>query len=333
MIESMAQNQDGKRPSSRQEGSMRRQGEERQGEKAVAGAPPIGRLYEVEGRQLLLHHSGTGGPAVVFAPGAGLIGLDYLNIHDQVSQSTTSVLYDRGGTGWSDQVKLPRGATEVTDELRDVLHAAGVPAPFLLVGHSLGGFYVRRYAQRFPDEVAGLLFLDPAHEDYPSHAPRQTLLGTLHLAFSLVRVFVQFKRFYRVRFERMFAQWPDSIRGRLVEYHLRSLRKGLEEWPARSRRNPASELIKEIRHGGDLPDVPLIVLTAMGLDPFMAAFMPESLLREISHGKKVMYTALAGSVPRGENRMLENAGHTTIHTDRPDAVVQAIRDLLAMVNR
>ena len=307
---------------------MRRQLNERQGGTAVHGAPPIGRLYDVDGRSLLLHHSGARGPAVVFAPGAGLIGLDYLNIHDRVSQFTTSVLYDRAGTGWSGQVELPRTAAEVADELRNLLHAAGVPAPFLLVGHSLGGFYVRRYAQRFPDDVAGLLFLDPAHEDYPAHTPKQTLRGTLQLGYSLVRVLVQFKQFYRGQFERMFAQWPDSIRERLVEYHLGSLRKSLQEWPARSRRNPDNELVNEIRHGGNMPDVPLIVLTAMGLDPFMAAFTSESFLREINDGKRVMYTALAESVPRGEIRMLENAGHTTIHTDRPDAVVQAIRDLL-----
>ena len=55
------------------------------GRQAAHGAPPIGRLYEVDGRRLLLHRSGSGGPAVVFAPEAGLIGLDYLNIHDQVS--------------------------------------------------------------------------------------------------------------------------------------------------------------------------------------------------------------------------------------------------------
>lgn len=311
---------------------MQHPADERRGRKAVHGAPPMGRLYDVGGRHLLLHHSGAGGPAVVFAPGAGMIGLDYLNIHDQVSQFTTSVLYDRAGTGWSDQVELPRSGTEVTGELRRLLHAAGVPAPYLLVGHSLGGFYVRRYAQRFPDEVAGLLFLDPFHEDYPAHTPKQTLLGTLQMAFSLVRVLVQFKRFYRGQFERMFTQWPASIRERLVEYHLRSLRKSLQEWPARSRRNPENELVNEVRHGGNIPDVPLIVLTAMGLDPFMAAFTPESFLREINDGKRVMYTALAESVPHGENRMLENAGHTTIHTDRPDAVVQAIRDLLDRVD-
>jgi pimeloyl-ACP methyl ester carboxylesterase len=306
---------------------MAHRADERQGGPAVHGAPPIGRLYDVEGRHLLLHHSGSGGPAVVIAPGAGLVGADYWNIHDQVSQFTTSVLYDRAGTGWSDQVELPRTAAAVADELRHLLRAAGVPAPYLLVGHSLGGFYVRRYAQRFPGDVAGLLFLDPAHEDYHAHTPKQTLLGTLQAAFSLIRVIVRFKQFYRGQFERMFAQWPAPIRERLVEYHLRSLRKSLEEWPARSRSDPENELVKEIRNGGNLPDVPLIVLIAMGIDPFMAPFMPESLLRKMNDGKPAMYRALAGLVPRGEIRMLGDAGHTTIHTDSPGAVVQAIRDL------
>src|SRR5690625_5779594 len=66
-----------------------------------------------------------------------MVGLDYLNIHHEISQYATSVIYDRAGTGWSDHVKLPRSALDVTDELRNVLHAAGVPAPYLFVGHSL----------------------------------------------------------------------------------------------------------------------------------------------------------------------------------------------------
>ena len=98
----------------------------------------------------------------MFLPGAGLIGLDYLNIHNEVSRFTTSVLYDRAGTGWSDDGRLPRTADEVTDELRSVLSAAQIPPPYLLVGHSLGGAYARRYAQSCPDNVAAILLLDPA---------------------------------------------------------------------------------------------------------------------------------------------------------------------------
>src|SRR5262249_8272944 len=143
-----------------------------------------------------------------------------------------------------------------------------------------------------------------------------------------VRVLLQFKRFYRGMFERMFAEWPDSVREPLIEYHLRSWRKGLQEV-----KNLESELYDEVRRGGDTPDVPLVVLTAMGIDPFRAAFTPGPYLRKMNDGKCVINAALAESVPRGEHRVLENAGHSTIHTDRPDAVVQAIRDLLDRVEK
>lgn len=289
--------------------------------------PPIGRLYTVEGRHLALHHAGSAEPAVVFLPGAGMVGLDYLNIHDQVSQFTTSVLYDRAGTGWSEACALPRTAAEVTDELRSLLREAGVPVPYLLVGHSLGGVYAQRYAQRFPDEVAGLLLMEPAHEDFDAHMPKQTTLDQLRGVLATLRLLLHYKTFYRGLFGRMFASWPDQVREPLIDYHLATLRRTFQEWPT-SDRTGNGRLMTELRNGRNMPDVPLIVLCAMGIDPSMEVVMPESYLRKINEGKQVLYTALVESVPRGEYREVENAGHTTIHTDRPDAVVRAIRDLV-----
>jgi pimeloyl-ACP methyl ester carboxylesterase len=277
----------------------------------------------VEGRQLWLRRSGEGGPSVVFFPGAGLIGLDYLNVHEAVSRFTTSVIYDRAGTGWSDDIALPRTAEAVAEEARALLRVAQIPPPYVLVGHSLGGAYARRYAQCFPDEVTGLLLLDPAHEGY-ADMPGQGLVAQLRMAFALLPALVNMKAFYRPMFEAMFARWPDAERGRLVDYHLRSWRKSLQE-----ARNLRTEVLDEVRLGGALPDTPLIVLTAMGLDPFMAAFSPERYLRETNNRKQVFYSDFAGSVPRGENRLLLDAGHSTLHTDRPDAVVEAIRDLIS----
>jgi pimeloyl-ACP methyl ester carboxylesterase len=152
-------------------------------------APPMGRTYEVGGKRLLLHRSGTGGPAVVFLPGAGLIGLDYLNIQQEVAKTTTSVIYDRGGTGWSDSVALPRSAADTAEELRSLLAAADVPAPYILVGHSLGGAYARRFAQLFPKETAGLVMLDPAHEGYdtiPSRKLSAQIWDVLKMAPALI---------------------------------------------------------------------------------------------------------------------------------------------------
>ncbi len=60
---------------------------------------PLGRFYEVGGRRLLLHRSGSGTPAAVFLPGGGAVGLDYLNVQQKAAELTTSVLYNRAGTG------------------------------------------------------------------------------------------------------------------------------------------------------------------------------------------------------------------------------------------
>jgi pimeloyl-ACP methyl ester carboxylesterase len=295
----------------------------------VVVPPPLGRLYEAGGRRLMLHRSGTGGPAVVFLPGAALVGLDYVNIHDRVAELTTSVLYDRAGTGWSEPAELPRTAAEVTDELRDLLHAAGVPAPYVLAGHSLGGAYARHFAQRFPGEVAGLLLLDPFHEDMAARAPEQVLEMLEQMkSQELPEPTEEQLEASRGPVERHFATWPEPVRGPLADYHLAAWRTGWYEG-----RNLYDEVAGELRHAPGIPDVPLIVLSAMGHDATQAHLWPEELLREINEGKRVLHAELAASTPRGEHRVLDDAGHGWLHEERPDAVLQAITDLLAAVRR
>ena len=292
-------------------------------------APPVGRYYDVEGVRLLLHQSGSGGPAVVFLAGGGAVGLDYLNVQQRAAQLTTSVTYDRAGTGWSDAVDLPRTSVDVTDELRALLNVAEVPAPYLMVGHSLGGLYARHYAQRFSGEVAGLVLLDPAHEDYSAYMPKD-LVDQWNawdpgeaLPDELPAELIQF---YRHLFEQEMTDWPEEISKVLVERHvsLAWLRAGLQE------ATNVEQLYDEVRHAGRMPDVPVIILTSMGIDPFKAAVsqgIPESLLREEIEGKRRLYTTWAHSL-HGENRLIEDVGHVTLHFRRPDAVLQAIQDLI-----
>lgn len=173
--------------------------------------PPLGRLYDIEGRRLFLHRSGTGGPAVVFLPGASAVGLDYLNIHDRIAEFTTSVLYDRGGTGWSDPVDLPRPAAEVATELGKLLRAACVPGPYVLIAHSLGGLYARRFAQLFPDDVAGFVYLDAFHEDWYTYLPHlkpEMVPGNLQLRLVCLLA--------RGLYRRMLAPWPREVRQPLL---------------------------------------------------------------------------------------------------------------------
>lgn len=285
--------------------------------------PPLGTLRTVGGLQLWHHRSGAGGPAVVFLPGAGTVGLDYLNLHQGAAQRTTSVIYDRAGTGWSDAVELPRTARQVTTELRELLVAVGIPAPRLFVGHSLGGAYARHYAQRFPDEVAGLLLLDPLHEDSATYWPEGVRQSAAQMKDTpMTELPEAVLEAYRGLFEQKLRTWPDPVREALVTYHLEAWRTGMLEG-----RN-MEEVCEELRRGGGTPEVPLTVVTAMAVDPAQLAFMPEAVQREVNAGKRTLNALLAGSVPGGRHLVLEDAAHAWLTMDRGDAVLEAIDDLL-----
>jgi hypothetical protein len=158
--------------------------------------------------------------------------------------------------------------------------------------------------------------------------PKQKRTEQLRPTFKIIRLLLHMKAFYRPLFERMFSQWPDPIRDTVIDYHLRTLWTGLNEG-----KNIKDELFAEIPHSAHTAAIPLILLSSMGIDSFQKALQPEPYLREVNNRKRVFYTALTESVPHGEHRMLENAGHSSIYIDRSDAVVQAIRDLLNKVNQ
>ncbi|MEO3745999.1 alpha/beta hydrolase [Plantactinospora sp. B5E13] len=296
----------------------------------ISEPAPVGRHHEVGGRRLMLHRSGTGGPSVVFLPGAGLVGLDFLELQEATAGFTTSVLYDRAGTGWSDNVELPRTPGAVTDELRSLLRAGEVPAPYLLVGHSLGAFYARRYAQRFPDEVAGLLLLDPGHEDILAHLPDEAAEMGERMKPDLDRLpelTDEQVHSARQQYTKIYDRWPEPVRTALVDHHLATWRTGTRETL-----NFETEVYDELRHGGELPDVPLVVLTALGDNPYWAGFASEELIRQAQDGIRAMHAAMAAAVPHGEHRVVEDASHQFLHVQQPDAVLRAIRDLVDRVN-
>jgi pimeloyl-ACP methyl ester carboxylesterase len=285
----------------------------------------------------------------VFLAGAGAVGLDYLNVHQLVAGLTTSVLYDRAGNGWSDPVALPRTSNQVISELDELLRVADVPRPYVLVGHSLGGLYARHFATRFPDLVAGLVLLDPAHEDYDAYMPEQlkamrnsnrtyqvmnAVLGAAlsNPITSRLLTFVPALRRKQDQYRRLFEQemaqgFPEGIRKLLIERHVSPewLRVGLLE------AKNVEQLYMAMRGQGLLPDVPLVVLCSIGTDGFKEAVLigeSEELLRGEVEGKRRLYEDLARSVPRGQIRFLD-AGHVTMHLRHPDAVVRAITDVVS----
>jgi pimeloyl-ACP methyl ester carboxylesterase len=105
--------------------------------------------------------AGEGSPAVVVDVGIAARSEEWASIRERIAQVTSICTYDRAGYGRSGVGPFPRDAGRAADELHALLEAASIPGPYLLVGHSLGGLHMQIFADRYPDEVAGMVLLDP----------------------------------------------------------------------------------------------------------------------------------------------------------------------------
>ena len=120
-----------------------------------------GHLVDVGGRRLYLHCTGSGSPTVVLVSGLAETSIYWEGwIAPAVAQNTTVCAYDRAGQGWSDPPASPQDGVAVATDLHTLLDHAQIPGPYVLVGHSTGGAYIRVFAARYPDQVAGMVLLD-----------------------------------------------------------------------------------------------------------------------------------------------------------------------------
>ena len=108
---------------------------------------------------------GEAGPTVVFEAGSGGPLEVWALVQPAVSRFARTLSYDRAGNGQSRKGTPPRDARSVALELQSLLQHAGSPPPYVLVGHSLGGPYIRMFADLYPNEVAGLVLVDPTQEE------------------------------------------------------------------------------------------------------------------------------------------------------------------------
>jgi pimeloyl-ACP methyl ester carboxylesterase len=122
--------------------------------------PEPGADYQVNGHRMHLNCTGAGSPTVVLDSGLGWDSLEWSGIQPALAKSTRVCSYDRAGFGLSDPQPGPRDANHIAGELHALLGEAGVAGPVVLMGHSIAGMYIRAYASHYPEQVAGLVFVD-----------------------------------------------------------------------------------------------------------------------------------------------------------------------------
>jgi pimeloyl-ACP methyl ester carboxylesterase len=289
--------------------------------------PPPGVLVDVGGFKLHLYCTGQGSPTVVLDTGAGVVSRSWAPVQSAVESTVRVCSYDRGGYGWSDPSPAPRTSATIAQELRTLLRNAGERPPFILVGHSLGGFNSRVFTHEYLDEVAGLILVDSSHEDQMARQPPEMSAAQdgSRVLYPLIRIAA------RVGLLRLAAVLgAGGNAGPSAELARASLPPHLVD--AVMEEAALFEVsAADARKARPLGDLPLIVLTAGAEE----ANLPEQLREPVRRYREIWVNELQPDLARMSSRsrhvVIEDSGHM-IPLVRPDAVSDAILDMARETN-
>lgn len=298
--------------------------------------PAPGRQIEVDGMDLHIRCQGDGGPTVVVDAGNGDFSLSWSEVQSEVAEFVRICTYDRAGYAWSDPSPDPRTARQVARELHALLTEAGETEPYILVGHSLGGLHVRMFAEMYPDDVAGMVLVDAAHEDMWDRFPPEYAQFVSDQEGQM-RIMEYVARFGLLRIlaglggEEVLPEEIEKIPDAVKDSYLAMISQPTYFRTVIDEIRALDETAREVREIGDLGELPLVVLTAeralefetldaMGLRPDQVEPIWTELQEE-----------LVSLSTRSTHVIAEESGHH-IHLDRPDTIVTAIRMVLTRID-
>lgn len=310
--------------------------------RAAREYPVPGKLVDVGGRRLQIDCRGSGSPTVVFEAGLDTHGsLSWAAVQDDVAKTTRACAYSRAGIMWSDPHAGPQNGTTVAADLHTLLANAGEKPPFVLVGHSLGGPYIMTYTKNYGDQVAGLVFVDASHPDQiqrleaanpkteKNKEAEKTQASVMAIAPKLA-----WSGLVRIAAASMLpaptirpTPLSDSVHKEMLDFFPISLDAAAKEMSA------LPETFAEAGKLRQLGDRPLVVLTGAMLysDEILKV---TGMTREQANRMAATWLELhndeATWSSRSEHEALNDATHY-IQFDRPDAVIAAVRKVVAQV--
>jgi pimeloyl-ACP methyl ester carboxylesterase len=251
-------------------------------------------------------------PTVVLEAGLGGCSLDWSLVQPEIAQYTKVVSYDRAGYGWSKKCTEQATSQDAVHRLREVLQKLGVKPPYILVAHSFGGLHMRLFASRYPQEVAGLILVDAAHEDrYMPDNKNENRQRQLDSVFKLHKLAFYLAPLGITRIKKMFIgskRMPEPYGGmiRALGYRSNAYDAFFNELLN------SAESSRQVKQLDPLPaNMPIIVLSAGKQDEDWK-----------SDQQKFVHLTL-----QTKQVMVEDSWHS-IQIYRPDVVIESIKQLL-----
>ncbi|HET7890936.1 MAG TPA: alpha/beta hydrolase [Candidatus Sulfotelmatobacter sp.] len=279
-----------------------------------ANAMP-GKLFDAGGFKMHIDCVGQGSPTVILESGLGDTYVSWRKVQPQIAQFSRVCSYDRAGLGYSDSSSRPRTSKVMAEELHTLLQAAGVAPPYVLVGHSLGGFNVRLYASLYRNEAAGMVLVDSSHPDQENRFPPE--LKNMEGTWLREAEFLEFSTPFGI--PRLMGLCDEEPAQRAAECNFHTAREGVAElkgFPASAAETAAT---------ASLGDMPLVVLSHDPDKP--SSELPPDLAAPTNGVWEKMQEELAHLSTRGTQVIAKNSAHY-IQIDRPDVVVDAVRGVV-----
>jgi pimeloyl-ACP methyl ester carboxylesterase len=279
------------------------------GETSATDADFAGTVDTGNGRKLFLECYGSGSPTVILESGLRTRG-DNWNRADLLSHGGAPVLqevakfarvctYDRPGTtlnpgevSRSDPAPMPRTALNVVRDLHALLRAARVPGPYVLVGHSMGGLFIRLYSAMYPEEVSGLVLVDALAEQIKPLFKASDWTTFVGLNSGPLPGFENYKELETIDFDMSFLQTEREM------------------------------------GNGPMEKIPVVILVR-GLHVELPASAPPQFSSVLEPAWRKSEDMLAAAVPHVQFVIARKSGHY-IQLDEPALVVQAIRDVVRL---
>ncbi len=277
--------------------------------------PMQGQLVSVDGRKMHIDCSGQGSPTVILDSGLGDTYLSWLKVQPEIARFVHVCSYDRAGLGYSDSSPRPRTSSVIAQELHELLQSAHIAPPYILVGHSMGGYDVRVYAGLYRGEVAGMVLVDASHPDQKNRLPSE--LKSMEGTWNREATFLEYATPFGI--PRLLGLCDDDVAVRAAECNWHTEREKKAEMKT------FSQSAAEAGAVTSLGDIPLVVLSHDPDKP--SAEFPADLATSTNQAWEKMQEELGHLSTRGTQSIAKNSSHY-IQFDRPELVINAVRSVV-----